>query len=82
MSSWMVLAFNFASTHQTENLKGFSEVGENKQLFIANVSSCFYNSVLPLPFSFDNIMIISCIVPSKPETCLIMGRLAPDVLPL
>ena len=25
------LALNFASTHQTENLRGFSEVGEYKQ---------------------------------------------------
>ncbi|MDC6389904.1 hypothetical protein PP182_14495, partial [Maribacter sp. PR1] len=31
------LALNFASTHQTENPRGFSEVGENKQLFIAIV---------------------------------------------
>ncbi|KAB8151826.1 hypothetical protein EZY14_016675 [Kordia sp. TARA_039_SRF] len=31
------LALNFTSTHQTENLRGFSEVGENKQLLIAIV---------------------------------------------
>jgi len=31
------LALNFTSTHQTENLLGFSEVGENKQLLIAIV---------------------------------------------
>ncbi|OEJ98615.1 hypothetical protein A8C32_05290 [Flavivirga aquatica] len=31
------LALNFASTHQTENPRGFSEVGKNKQLFIAVV---------------------------------------------
>jgi len=31
------LARNLASTHQTENPIGFSEVGENKQLFIAIV---------------------------------------------
>ena len=31
------LARNFASTHQTENPRGFSEVGENKQLLIAIV---------------------------------------------
>jgi len=31
------LALNFASTHQTENPRGFSEVGENKQLLIAIV---------------------------------------------
>ena len=31
------LALNFTSTHQTENPRGFSEVGENKQLLIANV---------------------------------------------
>ena len=29
------LALNFSSTHQTENPRGFSEVGENKQLLIA-----------------------------------------------
>ncbi|SHK07762.1 hypothetical protein, partial [Pseudozobellia thermophila] len=29
---------NFASTHQTENPRGFSEVGENKQLLIAILS--------------------------------------------
>jgi len=31
------LVINFASTHQTENPQGFSEVGENKQLLIAIV---------------------------------------------
>ena len=31
------LALNFASTHQTENPRGFSEVGENQQLIIAIV---------------------------------------------
>jgi len=31
------LALNFASTHQTENPQGFSEVGKNKQLLIAIV---------------------------------------------
>jgi len=31
MSSCM-LALNFASTHQTENPRGFSEVDENKKL--------------------------------------------------
>ncbi len=36
------LALNFASTHQTENPCGFSEVGENKQLLIAIVVSSFY----------------------------------------
>lgn len=38
MSSCVVLALNFASTHQTENPQGFSEVGENKQLLIAIVT--------------------------------------------
>jgi len=37
------LAINFASTHQTENPQGFSEVGENKQLLIANLSLLFTN---------------------------------------
>jgi len=37
------LALNFASTQQTENPRGFSEVGENKQLLIAIVvASAFY----------------------------------------
>ncbi|GAA4239746.1 hypothetical protein GCM10022291_35130 [Postechiella marina] len=36
------LSLNFASTDQTENPQGFSEVGENKQLLIAIVSNWFY----------------------------------------
>ncbi|OZV66252.1 hypothetical protein CA834_14520 [Winogradskyella aurantia] len=36
------LALNFASTHKTENPRGFSEVGENKQLLIAIVVHRFY----------------------------------------
>ncbi|APY09529.1 hypothetical protein BWZ20_15015 [Winogradskyella sp. J14-2] len=36
------LAINFASTHQTENPRGFSEVGENQQLLIAIVGNSFY----------------------------------------
>jgi len=35
------LALNLASTHQTENPQGFSEVGDNKQLFIAIVLLSF-----------------------------------------
>jgi len=35
------LAFNFASTHQTENPRGFSEVSKNKQLLIAIVERSF-----------------------------------------
>ena len=35
------LALNFASTHQAENPRGFSEVGENKQLLIAIVVVSF-----------------------------------------
>ncbi|QCD61589.1 hypothetical protein B9C57_03070 [Tenacibaculum maritimum] len=35
------LALNFASTHQTENPRGFSEVDENKQLLITIVASSF-----------------------------------------
>jgi hypothetical protein len=31
------LALNFASVHQDENYRGFSEVGKNKQLFTAFV---------------------------------------------
>ena len=33
------LVFNFASTQQAENPRGFSEVGKNKQLFIAIVGN-------------------------------------------
>ncbi|ARN77491.1 hypothetical protein BST97_05555 [Nonlabens spongiae] len=40
------LALNFASTHQTENPRGFSEVGENKQLLIAIVVVSFFIFVL------------------------------------
>lgn len=36
------LALNFASTHQTENPRGFSEVSENKQLLIANVGCSLF----------------------------------------
>ncbi|QDO94658.1 hypothetical protein FNB79_12045 [Formosa sediminum] len=36
------LAVNFVSTHQAENPRGFSEVGENKQLLIAIVVCSFY----------------------------------------
>ena len=35
------LALNLASTHQTENPRGFSEEGDNKQLLIAIVGSRF-----------------------------------------
>jgi len=35
-------ARNFASTHQTENPRGFSEIDENKQLLIAIVASSFF----------------------------------------
>ncbi|MBG25673.1 MAG: hypothetical protein CL818_06345 [Croceibacter sp.] len=40
------LALNFASTHQTENPRGFSEVGENKQLLIAIVVCSIFNNNL------------------------------------
>lgn len=36
------LALNFASTYKTENPRGFSEVGENKQLLIAIVGNWLY----------------------------------------
>tara|TARA_B110000881_G_scaffold121220_1_gene106401 strand:- start:1047 stop:1190 length:144 start_codon:yes stop_codon:yes gene_type:complete len=32
-----ILVINFASTHQTVNPRGFTEVAENKQLLIAIV---------------------------------------------
>jgi len=35
------LALNLASTHQAENPRRFSEVGENKQLLIAIVGGSF-----------------------------------------
>ncbi|MAZ72727.1 MAG: hypothetical protein CMC70_06235 [Flavobacteriaceae bacterium] len=38
------LALNFASTHQAENPRGFSEVSENKQLLIAIVVLSTFNS--------------------------------------
>jgi len=37
------LAINFASTYKTENPRGFSEVGEKKQLLIAIVVRWFFN---------------------------------------
>ena len=37
-----MLALNFASTHQTENPRGFSEVGENMQLLIAIVVRSYF----------------------------------------
>jgi len=40
------LALNFASTHQTENPRRFSEVGENEQLFKAIVVWRFFISYL------------------------------------
>jgi len=48
------LVLNFASTHQTENPRGFSEVGENKQLLIAIVVKRF--------FSFYYIQILSKVI--------------------
>jgi hypothetical protein len=42
------LALNFARTHQTEKLRGFSEVGENKQLLIAIAGSRYYFDSLKL----------------------------------
>jgi hypothetical protein len=50
------LALNFASTHQTENPRGFSEVVENKQLLIAIVVTSFFNNLkFVLHFHFRNI---------------------------
>ena len=47
------LALNFASTHQTENPQGFSEVGENKQLLIAIVVKRIYSVLYLLIISFN-----------------------------
>ena len=46
------LAQNLASTHQTENPRGFSEVGENEQLLIANVVLCYL---------FSSIIVSACL---------------------
>ena len=51
------LAFNLTSTHQTENPRGFSEIGENKQLLKANVVRWHFNSIY---FECRSINIISC----------------------
>jgi len=37
-----VLALTFASTHQAENPRGFSEVGESEQLLIAIVGNWLF----------------------------------------
>tara|TARA_R110002033_G_scaffold23741_1_gene56069 strand:- start:635 stop:766 length:132 start_codon:yes stop_codon:yes gene_type:complete len=39
------LALNLASTHQTENPRGYSEVGESEQLLIAIVGTSFLNFI-------------------------------------
>jgi len=44
------LAINFANTHQAENPRGFSEVGENQQLLIAIVGHSFF--LIPLFFFY------------------------------
>ncbi|CAM1339187.1 conserved hypothetical protein [Tenacibaculum aestuarii] len=46
------MVFNFASTHQTENPRGFSEVSENMQLLIGDVVNDrhFSRSLLILSF--------------------------------
>tara|TARA_R110002049_G_scaffold206269_1_gene376772 strand:- start:10399 stop:10539 length:141 start_codon:yes stop_codon:yes gene_type:complete len=36
------LALNFASTHQAENPRGFSKVGENKELLMAIVVRSYF----------------------------------------
>ncbi len=46
------LVLNFASTHQTENPRGFSEVGENKQLLIAIVTNSLFHVIFKLSFKF------------------------------
>ncbi|GGZ94555.1 hypothetical protein GCM10007028_36060 [Algibacter mikhailovii] len=56
------LAINFASTHQTENLRGFSEVGENKQLLIAIVVARFYSAPFVILDAMSNNSFISSIL--------------------
>ncbi|AWM15106.1 hypothetical protein DI487_15435 [Flavobacterium sediminis] len=51
------LVRNSASTHQTENPRGFSEVGENKQLLIAIVGGSYFLSFQFHHFSFS----LSCL---------------------
>ena len=51
------LALNFASTHQTENPRGFSEVGENKQLLIAIVVLSLFFISNYIPFSVGCMLI-------------------------
>jgi len=52
------LALNFASTHQTENPLGFSEVGDNKQLLIAIVPVAQVSKKL----TYGLCLIYSCVV--------------------
>jgi len=44
------LVFNLASTHQAENPRGFSEVGEDKQLLIAIVVCFAFFANYPIYF--------------------------------
>ena len=48
------LALNFVSTHQAENSRGFSEVGENQQLLIAIVVERFYSVNIFISFASIN----------------------------
>tara|TARA_B100001063_G_scaffold131148_1_gene122594 strand:- start:523 stop:672 length:150 start_codon:yes stop_codon:yes gene_type:complete len=43
---------NFASTHQAENPRGFSEVGETKQLLIAIVVCSGFTDSLIFIFTY------------------------------
>lgn len=45
---WRVQAPNLANSNQLKNPRGFSEVGENKQVLIAIVSHSFYSNVMSL----------------------------------
>jgi len=74
------LALNSASTHQAENPRGFSEVGENKQLPIAIVSNCYSTSSTSLkishtdshfPFGCFLLNIIHLYVPLAPSESLV-----------
>ncbi|RYH71904.1 hypothetical protein EVU94_14620 [Flavobacteriaceae bacterium 144Ye] len=53
------LAVNLASTHRTENPRGFSEVGENKQLLIAIVGGSIYFLLRFLSFILMGFCLVS-----------------------
>ncbi|MAT56279.1 MAG: hypothetical protein CMN32_17550 [Saprospirales bacterium] len=59
------LALNLASTHQTENPRGFSEVDENKQLLIAIVGGSFLFFIGRYVFNYFYNLVRRIIVPFR-----------------